>query len=119
MATVLTDRLQSAKEQAIQAIDAGTAQFAEVNRDIWGYAEPSLLEHRSAERLAKLLEENGFTVTRGVADMPTAFVAEWGDDGPVIGILAEYDALPSLSQKTQPTKDPVVDGGYGHGCGHS
>ena len=119
MATVLTDRLQGAKEQAIQYVEAGAGLFADVNRDIWGWAEPSLLEHKSAERLAELLEKNGFEVTRGVADMPTAFVAEWGDEGPVVGILAEYDALPSLSQKTQSTKDPVNEGGYGHGCGHS
>src|SRR5438132_1257 len=119
MATVLTDRLQSAKEQAIQYLDAGASTFAEVNREIWNYAEPSLLEHRSAERLASLLEQNGFKVTRGVADMPTAFVAEWGESGPLIGILAEYDALPSLSQKTQPEQDPLVPGAYGHGCGHS
>jgi len=119
VATVLTDRLQSAKERAIQYVDAGAAAFAEVNREIWGYAEPSLLETRSAERLADLLERNGFRVERGVADMPTAFVAEWGEGGPVVGILAEYDALPSLSQKAQPTQDPLVPGGYGHGCGHS
>src|SRR5262245_59094297 len=119
MATVLTDRLQSAKEQAIKAIDAAAEQFAAVNREIWRYAEPSLLEFKSAERLASLLEENGFRVTRGVADMPTAFVAEWGDEGPVVGILAEYDALPSLSQKAQPDQDPLVPGAHGHGCGHS
>jgi aminobenzoyl-glutamate utilization protein B len=119
VATVLTDRLQSAKEQAIQYVDAGAGLFAEVNREIWRYAEPSLLEHKSAERLAKLLEGNGFRVTRGVADMPSAFVAEWGEGGPVVGILAEYDALPSLSQKTVTTKDPLVEGAYGHGCGHS
>jgi aminobenzoyl-glutamate utilization protein B len=119
VATVLTDRLQSAKEQAIEAIEAAAEQFASVNREIWGYAEPSLLEFRSAERLASLLEQSGFRVERGVADMPTAFVAEWGDEGPVVGILAEYDALPSLSQKAQPEQDPLVAGAHGHGCGHS
>jgi aminobenzoyl-glutamate utilization protein B len=119
MATVLTDRLQSAKEAAIRLLDASGADFAEVNREIWRYAEPSLLEHESAEKLASLLEQHGFRVERGVADMPTAFVAEWGDEGPIVGILAEYDALPSLSQKTQPEQDPLVPGAHGHGCGHS
>lgn len=119
MAIVLTGRLQTAKEQAIQYVDAGAGLFAEVNREIWHYAEPSLLEHKSADRLAGLLQENGFAVTRGVADMPSAFVAEWGEGGPVVGILAEYDALPSLSQKAQPTQEPLMEGAYGHGCGHS
>src|SRR5438093_1741796 len=119
MATVLTDRLQSAKELAIRAVDGERGLFAHVNREIWHWAEPSLLEHRSGERLARLLEENGFRVTRGVADMPSAFVAEWGNGDAVVGILAEYDALPSLSQKAQPERDELVPGAHGHGCGHS
>lgn len=119
MATVLTDRLQSAKEQAIEVIDAAADDFASINREIRNYAEPSLLEFKSAERLAALLEQHGFRVKRGVADMPTAFVAEWGDEGPIVGILAEYDALPSLSQKSQTDQDPLVAGAHGHGCGHS
>jgi aminobenzoyl-glutamate utilization protein B len=119
VATVLTDRLQSAKAEAIAYVDGAAGLFADVNREIWNYAEPSLLETQSAERLAALLEREGFRVTRGVADMPTAFVAEWGESGPIVGILAEYDALPSLSQKPQTTQDPLVAGGYGHGCGHS
>lgn len=119
MATVLTDRLQSAKELAIRAVDGERGLFAHVNREIWRWAEPSLLEHRSGERLARLLEENGFRVTRGVADMPSAFVAEWGNGDAVVGILAEYDALPSLSQKAQPEREELVPGAHGHGCGHS
>jgi len=119
MATVLTDRLQSAKEHAIRAVDHERALFADVNRQIWHLAEPSLLERQSAERLARLLEESGFRVTRGVADMPTAFVAEWGSGDPVVGILAEYDALPSLSQKAQTEREELVPGAHGHGCGHS
>ncbi len=119
MVTVLTDRLQSAKAHAIHVIDNAAGPFADVNRTIWHFAEPSLLEFKSAEHLANLLEANGFTVTRGVADMPTAFIAEWGGDGPIVGILAEYDALPSLSQKVQASHDPLNAGAHGHGCGHS
>jgi aminobenzoyl-glutamate utilization protein B len=119
MATILTDRFQSAKAQAIRQVDASADAFSAVNRDIWGYAEPSLLEFKSAERLASLLEANGFRVTRGVADMPTAFIAEWGDGEPIVGILAEYDALPGLSQKAQVERAPIEPDGYGHGCGHS
>ena len=66
---------------------------------IHGFAETALEEYRSSEYLAGLLEKGGFTVERGVADMPTAFVASYGSGHPVIGILAEYDALPGLSQK--------------------
>src|SRR5262249_25322922 len=60
-----------------------------------------------------------FKVERGVAGMPTAFVASYGEGKPVIGILGEYDALPGISQKAQPTKEPAVAGAPGHGCGHN
>ena len=73
----------------------------------------------SSEASTKLLEENGFRVTRGVAEIPTAFVAEFGSGKPVIGILGEFDANPGISQKKQPTKDPLVKGAAGHGCGHN
>lgn len=119
MSTLLTDRLQSAKDAALRAVETSSDAFSGVNRDIWGFAEPSLLERKSAERLVALLEENGFRVTRGVADMPTAFVAEWGAEGPIVGILAEYDALPGLSQQASSERAPIVPEGYGHGCGHS
>jgi aminobenzoyl-glutamate utilization protein B len=69
--------------------------------------------------LADELEKHGFRVTRGIAGMPTAFVAEWGSGKPVIAILGEYDALPGLSQKKVPWKEPLVEGAPGHGCGHN
>ncbi|TAK25464.1 MAG: amidohydrolase [Chloroflexota bacterium] len=119
MAVALTDRVDAAAADAIVTIDALAAEFEALNREIWHWAEPSLLEFRSSDRLAGFLEAQGFRVARGVADMPTAFIAEWGEGEPAIGILAEYDALPGLSQKVQTTQEPLAAGAHGHGCGHS
>jgi aminobenzoyl-glutamate utilization protein B len=78
-----------------------------------------LREHKSSKELADYAEKQGFRVTRGVAQMPTAFIAEYGSGKPIIGIMGEYDALPSISQKAQPTKEALQTGGAGHGCGHN
>jgi len=86
--------------------------------EIWNWAEPGYQETKSSALLADWLEKTGFRVKRGVADIPTAFIAEFGEGKPIIGILGEYDALPGLSQEAQPTRQPRVPGGYGHGCGH-
>ncbi|MBE6182122.1 MAG: amidohydrolase [Rikenellaceae bacterium] len=82
-------------------------------------AEPGYVEHKSAELIIKHLEEHGFKVERGVANIPTAFVATFGEGKPVMGVLAEYDALPGLSQDTTACFNPRIAGGYGHGCGHN
>lgn len=111
--------VEAAKSAAIAFLDGAGDSFSETNRAIWSFAEPSLLETRSAELLAQLLESHGFSVERGVADMPTAFVATWGIGKPLIGIMAEYDALPGLSQAVATDQQPLTAGGYGHGCGHS
>jgi aminobenzoyl-glutamate utilization protein B len=77
-------------------------------------------EFRSSALLIKTLEEEGFNVEKGVAGMPTCFVATWGSGKPVIGILGEYDALPMISQKgLTPRQEPLIQGGPGHGCGHN
>jgi aminobenzoyl-glutamate utilization protein B len=111
--------VEAAKSSAIAYLDAAMDSFRETNRAIWSFAEPSLQETRSAALLADLLESHGFTVERGVAGMPTAFVATWGKGDPLIGIMAEYDALPGLSQAATPDRQSLVPNGYGHGCGHS
>lgn len=97
-----------AEKEMIQASDA-----------IWKYAELGLVETESAELIASTLEKYGFSVQRGVAGMPTAFVATYGQGKPTIGIMGEYDALPGLSQKAVPYKEPLVEGAPGHGCGHN
>jgi len=78
-----------------------------------------MLEYRSAELLAGELEKSGFVVEREVAGMPTAFSARYGSGRPVVGILAEYDALGGLSQQPVAEPSPVAKGAPGHGCGHS
>ncbi len=108
-----------AKRGAVEWIDANASQLRQINRKVWEYAEPGMLEYRSADYLAGLLADRGFEVERGVAGMPTAFTARYGSGEPVIGILAEYDALGGLSQKAIAQKSPRIAGGAGHGCGHS
>ena len=88
-------------------------------KEIWDHPEIGLQETFAADLLAKELAEAGFTIERGVGQMPTAFVATWGSGKPIIGILGEYDALPGLSQKMTPLIDPIAKGGPGHGCGHN
>ncbi len=96
------------------------ARFGKISDSIWSYAELGLQEFKSSEILIRTLEEEGFTVEKGLAGMPTCFVASYGQGKPVIGILAEYDALPMLSQKPRsPRQDPLVAGAPGHGCGHN
>jgi aminobenzoyl-glutamate utilization protein B len=95
-------------------------KFGIISDSIWSFAELGMQEFRSAELLARTLEEEGFRVERGLAGMPTCFVATWGSGKPVIGILGEFDALPMLSQKPGvPRQDPIIDGAPGHGCGHN
>ena len=94
-------------------------EFEGISDQIWDFAEYRFQEHKSAELQAEFLEKRGFAVTRGIGGIPTAFKAEWGASGPVIGFLGEYDALPDLSQKADSTtEEPVTPGGCGHGCGH-
>ena len=90
-----------------------------VAKQIWDWAELGYLETRSSGLLQNELEEEGFKVTRGVADIPTAFVGEWGEGGPVIAILAEFDALPGITQSTSASRDPMAEKHAGHACGHN
>lgn len=109
---------------ARELVEKSAAEKAEkvikVSDTIWEYAEGGYQEDKSAEVLCKALEEEGFTVTRNLTGIRTAFKGVWGNGKPVIGILGEFDALPGLSQKAAcPVKDPLVEGERGHGCGHN
>lgn len=106
------------KERLYQSIMARDEQTWAAAQKIWNWAEPGYQEQQSSQLLADMLENAGFKVEFGVAEIPTAFTATFGSGKPVIGILGEYDALPGLSQRAAPTREPVVAGGYGHGCGH-
>lgn len=87
---------------------------------LWEHPELSMQEYEAAARVAAALEENGFSVERGVAGMPTALIAQWGSGSPVLGFSSEYDALPALSQKKDAlVHDPVIAQAPGHGCGHN
>ncbi len=100
-------------------VDARRTELVGLSDALWRLAETSLREHRSADRIADYLEAEGFSVERGVAGMPTAFVARWGRGDPVIGVLAEFDALPGISNVTEPRREPIEPGAPGHGCGHN
>jgi aminobenzoyl-glutamate utilization protein B len=108
-----------AKLAAVSSIDRHRVELIELADQVWQFAETALREHRSAALLADWIEAQGFEVERGVAGMPTAFVARFGSGLPTVGILAEYDALPGISQKAQPAQEPLVEGAPGHGCGHN
>jgi len=105
--------------KATQWVDESADRLCALCDEIWQYAEPGLIEFQSSKALATALETHGFEVQRGVAGMPTAFVASYGSGDPVIGILGEYDALPGLSQRVAPEKSPLEPGAAGHGCGHN
>ena len=107
------------KKVAIKWLDEHKTHFAQISDSIWDYAELGLQETKSAKLLASEFENAGFQVKQGVAGMPTAFVATYRGQKPVIGILGEYDALSGLSQKPTPYKEPVLEGAPGHGCGHN
>lgn len=104
---------------ATRYLDASSGVYDSIQKKIHSLAELGYLEYESSELLAKHLEEHGFSVERGVAGIPTAFIASFGSGSPVIGLLAEYDALPGMSQDTVAFRKALVEGGSGHGCGHN
>jgi aminobenzoyl-glutamate utilization protein B len=106
------------KTLAMSDIQAKYDDYKKIAMQIWDYAEVGYKEVKSSALHQKTLQDNGFTVQAGVADIPTAFVATYGSGKPVIGILAEFDALPGLSQEAVPEKKPIEGKNAGHGCGH-
>jgi aminobenzoyl-glutamate utilization protein B len=106
------------QQDMVRHLDGLQPELIAVNQDLWEFAEVGLQEYRSAARLIGVLKNAGFRVREGVSDMPTAFVAEYGSGKPVIGILAEYDALPELSQQVGGERKAVPGRTTGHGCGH-
>jgi len=100
--TAQTQTKADPKRVAVQEVDRFSAEIGGIAGQLWTFSETALRETRSAALLADLLEREGFRVERGVAGMPPAFVATWGSGRPVIGILAEYDALPGGGQRDRP-----------------
>lgn len=106
------------KKALFESINRRDAATWSVAREIWSFAEPGYQETRSSSALSEMLKSAGFSIESQVGGIPTAFTATVGQGKPVIGILGEFDALPGLSQQAVPYREPVKEGGYGHGCGH-
>ncbi len=107
------------KKQLVNSIDMKTSDLTSLSDKIWEAAEVAFREDKSAEYLIEYAEANGLIVEKGIAGMPTAFTATYGEGKPVIGIIGEFDALPGLSQDTVPHRHELIEGGAGHGCGHN
>ncbi len=107
------------KAMVAELIESRATEYGTMAQQIWELAEVGYQEEESAGLLASDLESEGFEVTMGVADIPTAFVAEWSNgEGPVVGIMAEYDALPGINQDRVPERQTIPGKGAGHACGH-
>ncbi len=106
------------KADVVSAAERLDEQAWENASAIWRWAEPGYQEVKSSKLLADWLQSAGFRITSGVAGIPTAFIAEYGEGKPVVAILGEYDALPGLAQESVPVRQPREGNGYGHGCGH-
>ena len=109
---------QKGVDKAIGGIEKQQSEYADMAMKIWNLAEVGYQEVESSKLLKENLRAEGFTIEESVAGIPTAFTATYGSGKPVIGILGEFDALPGTSQKAVPHKDPLIEGGAGHACGH-
>jgi len=117
--SVVSQKMSSNKKAVIASVEKHKKELIEISDAIWAAAEIAFEEKESSKILADYAEKNGMTVTRGVAEIPTAFTATYGSGKPVISILGEFDALPGISQKAQPEKEAYEEGAAGHGCGHN
>lgn len=107
------------QKKALSAIEEKQDLIFKVNDKIWDYAEIGFQEVQSCRLYCDTLKQEGFTVEEGLAGMPTAFKASYGSGKPVIGLLAEYDALPMLGQKSGCAQKVMTENTNGHGCGHN
>ena len=120
--TIFSVQSQSAKKlkkELLNSIEQKTTELTTLSDNIWEAAEVAFREDKSAEYLIEYAEANGLIVEKGLAGMPTAFTASYGEGKPVIGIIGEFDALPGLSQTTDSHRNVLIEGGAGHGCGHN
>lgn len=115
-----TPRLDALKAEAAREIDAKAKEIQVMVDQVFSYGELGMQEVETSKYLTRVLEQNGFTVTRGVAGMPTAFVARWGSGKPVISLGSDIDDIPQAGQKPGVGyKDPIIAGAPGHGEGHN
>ncbi|MFT4832918.1 MAG: aminobenzoyl-glutamate utilization protein B [Psychroserpens sp.] len=108
---------QKTTQDILKNLDKKSETYGTIAQNIWEFAEMGYLEENSSSLLQKTLSDEGFSIKKGVAGMPTAFIAEYGNGGPVIAIMGEFDALPGLSQQAVPEK-LSADKAAGHACGH-
>ncbi len=106
------------KAAAAAEIQGKYDEYKKIALQIWDYAEVGYKEEKSTALLQQELKNNGFTVQSGVAGIPTSFMATYGSGSPVIGILAEYDALPGIMQEAVPERKVAAGKEAGHACGH-
>lgn len=104
---------------AVEKVTQAQSELDKLAQDIWEHPEEPFRETYACQQVAAFLKREGFSVEVGAGNVPTAIRATWGEGHPVMGLLGEYDALPALSQKVTDHKEPLVEGGYGHGCGHN
>ncbi|MCE7041107.1 amidohydrolase [Dyadobacter sp. CY312] len=106
------------QKEVIETLDKKKEHYAEISKKIWDLAEVGYQEYKSSEILQEELKKEGFAVEKGVAGIPTAFVATYGSGKPVISILAEFDALPGMAQETVSERKVIEGQKAGHACGH-
>jgi aminobenzoyl-glutamate utilization protein B len=120
LAVLMMPFAASAQEPDVTVfLDARYDETARMAKTLWDLAEVGYQEEKSSALLQETLAAEGFDVQAGVAGMPTAFIASYGETEPVIAILAEYDALPGINQDALPTRSPIAGKGAGHACGHN
>jgi hypothetical protein len=119
LALIAAAQKPDAAAQVIEGIESRSQAYTDVALQIWRFAETGFQEVKSSALLAAKLAEAGFSVQKGVAEIPTAFMASYGRGKPVIAFIGECDALPGLSQEAVAEKKPVSAGAPGHGCGHN
>jgi len=106
------------ESKVIQELDSKSESYFKVAKQIWNFAEVGYQEYKSSRLLQEILSNEGFDVEVGVAEIPTAFMASYGQGSPIIGILGEFDALPGITQTESPTREERTDVNAGHACGH-
>lgn len=106
-------------EEVMTRIDGRYEQTANIAREIWEWAEVGYQEEKASGLLSDTLRAEGFDIAEGVAGIPTAFTAQYGNDGPVIAVLAEFDALPGINQDAVSSLAPIADKNAAHACGHN
>jgi aminobenzoyl-glutamate utilization protein B len=113
-------RLEKLKQEAVAGVEKRAELGQQINDMLFSFSELGFQEFESSRYLTELLQKNGFTIERGIANMPTAWLAKWGSGKPIIAIGSDVDCIPKASQKPGVAyQDPIVTGAPGHGEGHN